>query len=164
MRKTANTWRFLSSNSPRSRNMNKSVMQKPNYGNWVSLKFVLVPGIISLVFWGLALLFPFLAVVGVLFCLIALYFAYAYYRFSQAGDDIQSRVQDLVLEHLDWNGKGKVLDIGCGNGPLSIKLAKKYSQTQIEGIDFWGNSWAYCKSVCDQNVAIRRKIIDYSRR
>lgn len=134
--------------------MNESVTQKPNYSNWVSLKFVFVPGIIALAFLGLAFAFPLSAIVGLLFCLIALYFAYAYYRFSRAGGDIQSRVQDLVLKNLDWNGKGKALDIGCGNAPLSIKLAKKYPSAQITGIDFWGNSWAYSKSICERNAEI----------
>jgi SAM-dependent methyltransferase len=134
--------------------MSKSTVQMPDYSNWVSPKFVYVPGIIGLVLFGLSIVFPFLIVIAALFCLIALYFTYAYYRFSPAGGDIQSRVQDLVLSNLDWDGNGKALDIGCGNAPLSIKLAKKYPLARIEGIDFWGEAWAYSKSVCEQNAEI----------
>jgi len=64
-----------------------------------------------------------LVVVAVVFLSVALYFAYARYRFSPAGGDVQTQIQELVLQHLDWNGKGKGLDIGCDNRPLTIKLA-----------------------------------------
>jgi ubiquinone/menaquinone biosynthesis C-methylase UbiE len=55
---------------------------------------------------------------------------------------------------LDWNGKGEALDIGCGNAPLTIKLAHKYSGAQITGIDYWGKKWDYSKSVCERNAKI----------
>jgi len=55
---------------------------------------------------------------------------------------------------LDWNGKGKGLDIGCGNGPLTIKLAQKYAEAQITGIDYWGKQWEHSKSVCERNAKI----------
>jgi ubiquinone/menaquinone biosynthesis C-methylase UbiE len=55
---------------------------------------------------------------------------------------------------LDWNGRGKGLDIGCGNGPLTIRLAQKYAEAQIIGIDYWGKQWEYSKSVCERNAKI----------
>ncbi len=55
---------------------------------------------------------------------------------------------------MDWNGKGKALDIGCGNGPLTIKLAQKYAEAQITGIDYWGKQWEYTKRVCERNAKI----------
>jgi SAM-dependent methyltransferase len=134
--------------------MKASNVQTPNYSNWVSSKFVYIPGIISLVFFGLMLIFPLLMIVAIFFGLIAIYFAYAYYRFSPAGGNIQARIQDLVLSNLDWDGNGKALDIGCGNAPLSINLAKKYPHAQIKGIDFWGEAWDYSKGVCEQNAGI----------
>ena len=58
------------------------------------------------------------------------------------------------MRHLDWNGKGKGLDIGCGNGPLTIKLAQKYADAHITGIDYWGKQWEYSKSICERNARI----------
>ncbi len=101
--------------------MGKSYAEKPDYGNWVSKKFVYIPGAMSLLFWVISFAFPALTVVGAIFMLVALYFAYARYRFSPAGGDVQTQIQELVVQHLDWNGEGKGLDIGCGNGPLTIK-------------------------------------------
>jgi ubiquinone/menaquinone biosynthesis C-methylase UbiE len=58
-----------------------------------------------------------------------------------------------VLGRLDWDGKGKALDIGCGNAPLTIKLVKKFPCAEATGIDYWGGMWEYSKSVCERNAA-----------
>jgi methylase of polypeptide subunit release factors len=42
----------------------------------------------------------------------------------------------MAISNLDWNGTGKALDIGRGNGALAIKAAKKFPLAQIIGIDF----------------------------
>jgi ubiquinone/menaquinone biosynthesis C-methylase UbiE len=134
--------------------MDKSVTEKPDYGNWVSTRFIYIPGAISLLFAGLSVVFPVLIVGAIFFFLTSIYFAYARYRFSPAGGNIQAQIQELVLAHLDWNGQGKALDIGCGNAPLTIKLAHKYPHAQITGIDYWGRKWEYSKSVCERNAKI----------
>jgi SAM-dependent methyltransferase len=128
---------------------------KADYGNWVSTKLVFVPGVLSLLFGGLAFLFPVLGIIAVIFLLCFLYFAYARYLFSPRGGNIQARIQDLVLDRMmGWDGIGKVLDIGCGNGPLTIQIAKRYPQAEAIGIDYWGKAWEYSKRVCDRNAAI----------
>jgi SAM-dependent methyltransferase len=133
----------------------ESVVEKAEHGNWVSWKFIYVPIVLTLLFGGLAYLFPVLLVVAGLFLLCSLYFAYARYQFSSSGEDIQARIQDLVVDHISgWDGIGKVLDIGCGNGPLTIQIAKRYPQSEVIGIDTWGNAWEYSKEVCDRNAAI----------
>ena len=67
---------------------------------------------------------------------------------------MQDRIWTLVLSNLDWNGEGKALDIGCGNGALTIKLAKKHPKAQVTGIDYWGKRWEYSKSMCERNAEI----------
>jgi ubiquinone/menaquinone biosynthesis C-methylase UbiE len=59
-----------------------------------------------------------------------------------------------VIEHLNWDGEGNALDIGCGNAPLAIELAKRYSKAQVTGIDYWGGRWEYSKAVCEKNAEI----------
>jgi len=132
----------------------KLLAEKPDYGNWVAKKFIYIPGAITLCFFGLSFLILALIVVALVFFVVALYFAYARYRFSPVGGDVQTQIQELVLQHLHWNGIGKALDIGCGNGPLTIKLAQKYSEAQVTGIDYWGKQWEYSKSVCERNAKI----------
>jgi SAM-dependent methyltransferase len=127
---------------------------KPDYGNWVSKKFILVPGVLCLVFLGLAFLAPFLAVFAVLFLLIFAYFVIARSLFSSAGGDVQSQIVGLILDYLEWDGKGQALDIGCGNAPLTVRLAKKYPDARVTGIDYWGKNWDYSRQVCEQNAKI----------
>jgi SAM-dependent methyltransferase len=135
--------------------MSQTTAGKADYGNWVSTKLILVPGALSLLFGGLAFLLPLLGAIAILFFLCFLYFSYARYMFSPRGGDIQARMLDLVLEHMaGWDGSGRVLDIGCGNGPLTIKTAKRYPQAEAIGIDYWGAAWEYSKGVCDRNAAI----------
>jgi ubiquinone/menaquinone biosynthesis C-methylase UbiE len=93
-------------------------------------------------------------VLAAAFLLIAAYFAYARHRFSPEGGNVQGQIQDLVLTCLDWHGRGHSLDIGCGNGPLTIKLAQKHAQSQITGIDSWGAMWEYSKDACERNAEI----------
>jgi ubiquinone/menaquinone biosynthesis C-methylase UbiE len=55
---------------------------------------------------------------------------------------------------LPWNGQGKALDIGTGAGALAIKLAKKFPESIIWGIDYWGKLWNYSKLQCEENAKI----------
>ena len=128
--------------------------EKPDYGNWVSMRLVFLPALIGLVLLILALLFPMIVILAALFLLMAAYFAYARWLFSARGGDVQDKVYGLVLEHLDWNGQGRLLDVGCGSGALTIKLAKKYPDARLTGVDYWGASWEYSKKVCEKNAAI----------
>ena len=134
---------------------------RADYGNWVSLRLIYLPGMLGLVFLGLALLLLpsvslllalALMVPPALFFLIAGYFAYARNQFSARGGNVQDQIWGLVLENLDWNGEGKALDIGCGNGALSVKLAKKYGKAQVTGVDLWGGTWEFSKQACERNA------------
>jgi SAM-dependent methyltransferase len=134
--------------------MQNTPSKKPDYSNWVSSRFIYIPWVISLLFVGLSFVMPVFLIVGILFLLITLYFSYTYYLFSSRGGNIQRKIREMVLSHLDWDGEGKALDIGCGNGPLSIMLSQKYPAAQVTGIDYWGEMWDYSKRVCDNNAQI----------
>ena len=134
--------------------MKQPSAEEPNYGNWVSMRLICVPGVVGLISMGLAMMFPFLVVVAALFLFVSLYFAYARYLFSPQGGNVQDRVRGLVLSSLDWSGEGQILDIGCGSGSLTIELARKYKGVQVIGIDYWGEQWEYSKTVCEKNAEI----------
>jgi ubiquinone/menaquinone biosynthesis C-methylase UbiE len=134
--------------------MPKNTPQKPDYSNWVSSRFIYIPWVISLLFLGLSLVLPVLIIIGILFFVVSIYFSYAYYRFSPRGGNIQRQIQELLLSHLDWNGEGMALDIGCGNAPLTIMLSQTYPNARVAGIDYWGEMWDYSKRVCESNAQI----------
>jgi SAM-dependent methyltransferase len=128
--------------------------EKPDYGNWVSRKFISIPIALCLVSCGLILINLYFSILAILLIIISLYFAYSRYAFSPNGKDIQSQVRDLVIKNLVWNGEGRVLDIGCGSGALSISVAKKYKNAQIIGIDYWGKQWEYSQTMCEKNAEL----------
>ena len=66
--------------------------------------------------------------------------------------DIQAKLWELVLDRLNWNGEGKALDIGCGNGPLAVALVEHHPEGHVTGIDTWGKVWDYSKAVCERNA------------
>jgi SAM-dependent methyltransferase len=129
-------------------------MMKPEYGNWVSTKLIYGSIAISIPFLALSLMSPLFVVGAIPFLLSLAYFAYARYMFSQRGRDLQALIRNLVVERLDWDGEGKALDIGCGNAPLAIELAKRYPNAHVTGIDYWGSMWEYSKAVCERNAEV----------
>jgi len=134
--------------------MDKSFGEKPDYGNWVPAKSIYILAAISLCFFALSFVLLAFIVVAVVFSVFALYFAYARSRFSTMGENVQGRIRELVLAYFNWNGRGKALDIGCGNGPLAIQLAQRYPDANITGIDYWGKKWEYSKNLCERNAKI----------
>ncbi len=122
------------------------------YSNWVSSKFIIIPLSMSALFLGLTLVWPGFVILTALCLLAGIYFVYARHAFSPRGGNIQLKLWKMVLDRLDWDGKGQALDIGCGNGPLTVALARRHPGGHVIGIDTWGKAWDYSKAVCERNA------------
>jgi len=132
--------------------MNNTIKAGADYGNWVPRKLIYVPGALAVAFLALALLHPAFLIGACFFLACLVYFSYARYKFSAGGKNLAGRIRALVLDHLDWNGEGIALDIGCGNGPLTTALARKYPNARVVGIDLWNGFWDYSRAVCEKNA------------
>ncbi|HYC19664.1 MAG TPA: class I SAM-dependent methyltransferase [Candidatus Bathyarchaeia archaeon] len=126
----------------------------PDYGNWFSARILIILAVVAIILAALSFVFlP--AIVGAgLFVFVFGYYAYARYTFSARGGDLQAQVRALVLDHLEWYGHGHAIDIGCGNGPLVIEIAKKFPDAHVTGVDYWGGKFEYSKQVCEENAEI----------
>ena len=50
------------------------------------------------------------------------------------------------------DGKGSLLDIGCGAAALTVRCAKAFPEAEITAIDYWGAEWNYAKEQCEKNA------------
>ena len=137
---------------------------KPSYGNWISNSMLKT-------FYGVAIglfavsqalaftlgkeTYYYVACILCTFATVAaLYMSYCHYVFSFGGGGLMRRIHNYLLEHLAWNGKGTLLDVGCGSGALSIAAAKQFPAAKVQGIDAGGAIWDYSKDQCDRNAEI----------
>jgi len=133
---------------------------KANYGNWIRRQIIGRIGLIALLLLLLSLLpLPFpvrllLWLCSSTFLGVALYLLAVYLLFADFGGNLQSKVRQVLLDHVAWDGHGKALDIGTGNGALAIRLAHTYPHAFCEGVDVWGQQWEYAQSLCEQNAVI----------
>jgi ubiquinone/menaquinone biosynthesis C-methylase UbiE len=136
--------------------VSESSAAKPDYGNWVSWKVLFAIGFTAVVLLALSLLFIYLLIGAIIVLVVFALSAYERYLLSPSGGDAQGKLWDLLVEHLDWNGNGRVIDIGCGSGPVAIRVAKKYLGAEVIGLDYWGKQWEYSKEKCERNARIEK--------
>ena len=132
------------------------------YGNWMSMPVIKMAGGITAVFVLAFLLTLFflkntvveiiLGIAAVLLLLFVGYLVRVRKAFSFTGGKVMDRIQQNLVEHLDFTGEGTVLDVGCGSAPLSIRCARTFPKAEITGIDYWGKMWDYSKNLCEENA------------
>ena len=131
-----------------------------DYGNWIRKKNLLILGLFTLG-GGALIIIPlgslYRLIMALIFLIILISFLfplYSYVMFSQKGGRFQEKVYNLIIQNLGTTVKGRILDIGSGNGVLAVKLAQQQGEVEIIGIDYWGKNWEYSKSVCEKNAQI----------
>lgn len=143
--------------------MNVTMSQNADYGNWVPAKMLRAGGILSAVAFGVGAAgvlgrkkIP--AVAGAVMGTAGLCFT-AYMKkcsdlfdFKKCG--MMGKMHEYLLDHLTWDGRGRLLDIGCGAGALTLRCAKCYPDAQLTGIDYWGQEWNYAKEQCEKNAVM----------
>jgi ubiquinone/menaquinone biosynthesis C-methylase UbiE len=140
--------------------MDDNLKVKAKYKTWIRINKLLIFGVISLILLLVTVL-PVNLYLRVLSVILALPFIYitfilsfSVYQFTAFGGNYQSKIHDLIVAKVNGNGKGKILDIGTGNGSLIIKLARNFPKSFLTGIDYWGANWEYSKVQCQQNAEI----------
>lgn len=133
------------------------------YGNWMSNPvFYMVGGLLALAAVLAALSFTVfrLTMLGVIFVIAAVillvllcWIAWIRRQYAFGGGGMMERVHQTILSHLDYDGKGTLLDVGCGSGALSIRAALTWRSAQVTGIDYWGAAYGYGQSMCEKNAA-----------
>lgn len=134
------------------------------YGNWMSNPvFYMLGGVIAVTAILTILSFSVfhLPVLGIIFAVILIvvsaatcWFAWIRKQYSFGGGGMMDKVHQSLLSHLDFDGKGTLLEVGCGSGPLTIRAALTWPECKAVGIDYWGAVWNYSKELCEKNARL----------
>ena len=91
-------------------------------------------------------------IAAVILLALLLWCAWIRRQYAFGGGGMMERVHQVVLSHLDFDGQGQLLDVGCGSGALSIRAALTWRAAQVVGIDYWGSAYGYGQAMCEKNA------------
>ena len=138
--------------------------EKANYGNWVPEKALymlfgaaVILGVIAVIAqagFHKPVIAVIVGVIGVLVLAEAVYMLSCHETFAFGKGNMMAGVHEHLVKHLDWNGEGTLLDIGCGAAALTVRCAKAFPKAQITAMDYWGAEWSYAKEQCEKNARI----------
>ena len=133
-----------------------------DYGSWMSNPvFYMVGGLTALAALLAVLSFAVfhIFVPGILFVIIVAgllallgWITWIRRQYAFDGGGIMERVHQTILSHMDYDGKGTLLDVGCGSGALSIRAALTWQETKVVGIDYWAPVYNYSQALCEKNA------------
>ena len=133
-----------------------TMSEKTNYGNWVPEKALYMLFGASAILLVLAVALQLLvgnvvviAIVGVLCAVtlvMAIYMFICHEEFAFGKGNMMAGVHEHLVEHLDWDGNGTLLDIGCGAAALTVRCAKTFPKAKITAMDYWGSARKMQKS------------------
>lgn len=144
--------------------------EKADYGNWVPMAMMKM-------MWGTSIglcvvtiaLFALLntKIPGVIALLVTLaslcmtiYMTRCRQLFAFNGGGVMGDIHQFLVNHFPFmdavgaSGAGTILDIGCGAGALTNRVALTYPNAVLTGIDFWGAEWSYAKEQCERNAQL----------
>ena len=138
--------------------------EKANYGNWVPEKALYMLFGAAVVLGAIAVIVqvvlskPVITAAAGVLCVLALimavYMLICHETFAFGKGNMMAGVHEHLVEHLDWNGEGRLLDIGCGAAALTVRCAKAFPKAQITAMDYWGAEWNYAKEQYEKNAQI----------
>lgn len=134
-----------------------------DYGSWMSTPVFIIIGVLALVAAALAAVaFTVLdiAPLGVLCIIVTLaflallvWFFWIRRQYAFGGGEMMAKTHEVVLNHLGFDGTGRLLEVGCGSGALAIRAAIRWPEAEVLGVDTWGAVYAYSREECERNAA-----------
>ena len=144
--------------------MKIQMSKKADYGNWVPKSmmkllwgmsvFLVAADVLIILFAKIPVISVLVGVLAVAVLIMSAYMQKCRQIFDFRKGGMMGDVHQFLVDHLKWDGKGELLDIGCGAAALTIRCAKKFPTAQLVGIDYWGAEWSYAKEQCEKNARI----------
>lgn len=133
-----------------------------NYGNWMSAPVFYMVGALVVLMAALCVIshfIPGMRLLGVLALIAAAavlillgWITWIRRQYAFGGGGMMEQVHKVLLSHLDYDGKGTLLEVGCGSGALSIRAALSWPEAEVTGIDYWGAVYNYSRAMCESNA------------
>ena len=134
-----------------------------DYGNWMSnpvfymagglLAITAVLAVLSFTVFHITVLDMIFTGAAVVLLALLLWITWIRRQYAFDGGGMMEKVHQILLSHLDYDGKGNLLEVGCGSGALSIRAALTWQESAVTGIDYWGTVYHYSQSLCEKNAA-----------
>ena len=134
-----------------------------NYGSWMSnpvfygvgalLALSVVLAVLSFTVFHITALGVVFVIAAVILLALLLWITWIRRQYAFGGGGMMDRTHLVVLSHLDFDGQGQLLEVGCGSGPLSIRAALMWPEAKVTGIDYWGADFGYNQTMCEKNAA-----------
>jgi len=145
---------------------------QPDYQNWVpkgmciglwcgsilAMILFIIFGVLSIgvsgTFHTVLFILTLLLMIGLF--IPAIYMQILHQAFDYHGKrKLSKTIIEGITEYVKAPENGKVLDIGCGSGALTIAVAKKNPNALVTGLDRWGKEYAsYSKALCESNAKL----------
>ncbi len=141
---------------------------KPDYKNWMpkgmikAFLFAFLGCAAALAIFILALadgtlktvLLIAFAVLTLVFFAMTVWSTLMYRAFDYNGKrQMAKQIIDGTAAYVNLPAGGKILDVGCGSGALSIAVAKRNPKAEVIAVDRWGKEYAsFSKTLCEQNA------------
>ncbi len=146
-----------------SQNSIKLGTHNENYGTWMSMPVfylfggitlaVLILTILSFTVFHITALSIILIIALVILIALLIWMVWIRRQYAFGGGGMMEKGHKVMLSQLNYDGKGTLLEVGCGSGPLSIRAALTWPETKVVGIDYWGAMWDYSQALCESNAA-----------
>ena len=134
-----------------------------DYGNWMPVSMLWLVGglaalaavisLLSFAVFHITALGVVFVIAAVILLALLLWCAWIRRQYAFGGGGMMDRTHLVVLSHLDFDGQGQLLEVGCGSGPLSIRAALMWPEVKVTGIDYWGADFGYNQTMCEKNAA-----------
>lgn len=134
-----------------------------NYGSWMSnpvfyvvgalLALAVVLAVLSFTVFHITALGVAFVIAAVILLALLLWCAWIRRQYAFGGGGMMERTHLVILSHLDFDGQGQLLEVGCGSGALAIRAALTWRSAKVTGIDYWGAAYGYGQAMCEKNSA-----------